>query len=51
MGPNSRRGGIAEIKDVKKTTKRLLNGLKDRQSRKTNSPNTALPIYITTATA
>lgn len=28
MGPNSRRGGIAEIKDVKKTTKRLLSYFK-----------------------
>lgn len=28
MGPNSRHGGIAEIKDVKKTTKRLLSYFK-----------------------
>ncbi len=28
MGPNSRRGGIAEIKDVKRTTKRLLSYFK-----------------------
>lgn len=28
MGPNSRRGGIDEIKDVKKTTKRLLSYFK-----------------------
>ena len=28
MGPNSRRGGIAEIKDIKKTTKRLLSYFK-----------------------
>lgn len=28
MGPNSRRGGIAEIKDVKKTIKRLLSYFK-----------------------
>ena len=28
MGPNSRRGGVAEIKDIKKTTKRLLSYFK-----------------------
>lgn len=28
MGPNSRRGGIAEINDIKKTTKRLLSYFK-----------------------